>query len=852
MKPRTPMMQQYFDAKASHSGVLMAMRVGDFYEFYGEDAEVAAAALEITLTGKEDGANGRIAMAGVPYHSIEKYLARLVSLGHKVALCDQVEDPKTAKGLVRRAVTRVLTPGTLVEDTMLQAGANNYLAAFCIGDPMAGLAVLDPSTGEFVVTEIASEQATELATQELARIRPAELLVAQPEDEFALMAKARLGLAVSRFDFVRGPVAERALNQHFGVSQLAGFGLGSMEPGLSAAAAVLDYAARNGLVLDHVDTISSYQVQDYMAMDVATRRALEISANLHDGSRRHTLLAVVDQTVTAFGSRQLKRWLEQPLLDRAMVEARLDAVASLAKNHLHRSDLRDCLKPLHDLERLVSRCVSRLATPRDLAALRQTLLALPQLKGPLQALVAGRLEEVSGQVGDHSDLASLLERALMPEVPVHLRDGGVIADGFDAELDEVRHMSREGRQYIAEIEARERERTGISGLKIGFNSVFGYYLEVSKAHADKVPGDYIRKQTTANAERYVTAELKDREAAVLGAGERSITLETEIFSRIRSEVASNSRALLQTARALGEIDALAGFGEVSARMGFKRPEISEEDIIHISGGRHPVVEANSPQFVPNDTDLAEGSTRLMVLTGPNMSGKSTYLRQIALIVLLAQVGCFVPARACRIGLCDRIFARIGAKDEIALGQSTFMVEMLESAYILNHASSRSLVLFDEVGRGTSTFDGLAIAWAMIERLADLGSKTVFATHYHQLNQLADQLVGVQNFRVSVKEVGDDIIWTHRVLPGGTDRSYGIHVAKMAGLPRSVVERAKEVLNELEGTVETTAPRARQAKLQLTLFEAEEPQVLKDLREIDVDSLTPLQAIQILGDLQRRS
>ncbi len=845
-------MQQYFEAKDAHPGVLMAMRVGDFFEFYGEDAETAAAALEITLTGKEDGANGRIAMAGVPYHSVEKYLARLISKGHKVALCDQVEDPKQAKGLVRRAVTRVLTPGTVLEDSMLVAGANNYLAALTHDDEHAGLAVLDPSTGEFLVTEVVRDGWQETVLQELARLRPAELLVADPESEVATLAARQMGITVSKQELVKPQHAERALCQQFKVSQLAGFGLGGMRLGMVAAAAVLAYAKHNGLEMEHVDTVSSYSVEMYMSMDLSTRRALEISANLSDGSRRYTLLSVIDQTVTSFGARQLRKWLEQPLLDPVTIQARLEAVGNLVRNHLHRQDLRDALRALHDLERLVARCVAKLATPRDLVALRNTLVALPKLGPPLEAIAAGRLAELKPMIGDHQALGDLLSRALMPEVPTHLRDGGVIADGYDSELDLVRSMSREGRQYIAEIEARERERTGIGALKIGFNSVFGYYLEVSKTHSSKVPDDYIRKQTTANAERYVTAELKDREAAVLGAGERSLSLEAELFARLRSTVAEQSSSLLQTARALAEMDALAAFGEVSSQLGFRRPEIVPEDGIHIVGGRHAVVEANTRQFVPNDTTFEPDGTRLMVLTGPNMSGKSTYLRQIALIVLLAQVGCFVPARSCKMGLCDRIFARIGAKDEIALGQSTFMVEMLESAYILNHASPQSLVLFDEVGRGTSTFDGLAIAWAMIERLSEVGCKCVFATHYHQLNQLAEQLPGVANFRVSVKEVGEEIVWTHRVLPGGTDRSYGLHVAKMAGMPSAVVTRASQVLRELEGSSEMAAPKARRAQLQLTLFEGEEPEMVRELRELDVESLTPLQAIQLLGEWKQRT
>ncbi|MBN9501973.1 MAG: DNA mismatch repair protein MutS [Armatimonadetes bacterium 55-13] len=849
------MLQQYFRAKEEHPGVLLAMRVGDFYEFYGDDAETAATALEITLTGREDGGN-RIAMAGVPFHSVEKYLARLLQKGLKVALCDQLEDPKAAKGLVKRGVTRVLTPGTLMEDSMLSAGQSSFLAALCVQEGRAGLAILEPSTGEFTVTELSGEGIQERLLQELARVRPAELLVGAQGEDYGALARESLGATVTDLASPSLDRATRRLLDQFHVANLQGFGCDDKPSAIVAASMILAYAEKNRLPLSHVDSISTYSVDAYMRLDPATRRSLELSQNMADGSKKYTLLEVLDQTVTSMGSRLMRRWIEQPLLDLGAIHSRQDAVERLVGHALVRSDIREGLKKLSDMERLVSRVSTGLAGPRDLAALRTTLLALPHLAEPFRKIGVGRLEELRSQISDHHDLAHLLDSAVVAEPPHALRDGGVIKEGFDLELDKLRDLSKNGKSYIASLEQAERESTGISNLKVGFNSVFGYYLEVSKSNLDKVPGHYIRKQTTANAERYITAELKEHESLVLGAQEKAVALESELFQRLRQRIAEHTRALLQTARALAEYDVLASLAEVASRSGYVKPEIVAQDVLELESGRHPVVEAQSSGFVPNDLhiDATEGGTRsrMLILTGPNMAGKSTYLRQAALIVLMAQIGSFVPAKSCRIGLCDRIFARIGAKDELALGQSTFMVEMIESANILNHASDRSLVILDEVGRGTSTYDGLAIAWAMVEHLVEIGSKTMFATHYHQLNALADQMPGVANYRVAVEEFGDDIVWTHKVLPGGTDRSYGIHVARMAGVPSSVLGRATEILAELEEKSE--APKAIPAstqRLQLSLFEVEEPPVVKALQKLDVNQLTPLEALRLLDEWKRK-
>jgi DNA mismatch repair protein MutS len=844
------MMQQYFEAKSQHPGVLIAMRVGDFYEFYGEDADRAAAALQITLTARDDGPGNKISMAGVPYHSVEKYLAKLLQQGIKVALCDQLEDPKLAKGLVKRGVTRVLTPGTLVEDSMLPANANNYLAAICVVDGKAGLAVLDPSTGEFAITEIHGELEERLL-QELARLRPAELLVDEGAKAYGEVAVRALQSAVTPLP---SPAPERAVNmlqRQLQVANLQGFGCEDKPQAVAAAAMILAYAETNRLSLAHVDSLSTYSVDSYMRMDGSTRRSLEITQNLADGGKRYTLLEVMDATVTSMGARLMRRWLEQPLLDRVAIVSRQEAVERFADQGLVRGDLRDCLKRLSDIERLVSRAATGAANPRDLYALRTSLLSLPELGEPLRKVGLGRIQELREMMVDHGELAHQLDMALASEPPNMLRDGGVIKPNYDIELDRLRDLSRNGKSYIASLEAEERQTSGIGNLKVGFNSVFGYFLEVPKSQIDKVPANYIRKQTTANAERFITAELKEHESMVLGAEEKAVALESELFAKLRHRVAEQSRSLLQTARAIAEVDVLTALADVAVYRQFVKPQIVPDDVLEFQTGRHPVVEAASSGFVPNDLGIGVEAPRALIITGPNMAGKSTYLRQTALITLLAQVGSFVPAKACRLGLCDRIFARIGAKDELATGQSTFMVEMVESANILNHASSNSLVILDEVGRGTSTYDGLAIAWAMIERLAEIGAKTMFATHYHQLNQLADQMPTVANFRVAVEEKGDDIVWTHRVLPGGTDRSYGIHVAKMAGVPPTVLARATSILAELEGSKTPVAIPLSTERLQMTLFEFEAPPVQKALDEVDVNRLTPLEALKLLDDWKRR-
>jgi len=867
-KPQTPILQQYFRIKAQHPEVLLAMQVGDFYEFYGPDAELVARELEIVLTGREDGTNGRIPMAGVPIHSYERYFARLVQKGYRVAICDQVEDPKLAKGLVKRRVTRILTPGTVVEDSMLQATANNYLVAAVIGDPVHGLGVVDVSTGEFLTTEIGGEHRFEKLLDEIFRLEPAEILV--PEDQTELIQTLREQTSATITPISLGELVGRDARQillnHFGVETLRGFGCEEYTCGLDAAAAVLRYLQQNQFhALQHIRTLATYSVERFMYLDAVARHHLELTRNLMDGSRRYTLLSVLDSTCTPMGARLLKRWLDEPLLNVEAINARLDAVEALVQRNLHREALREKLRRMADLERLIARASTGTANARDLVALRSSLQELPALYAELQSLLdemempAALLQSLAPRLAPMEELRTLLERALVDDPPANLQAGGIIRDGFDPELDRLRQVRLEGRNWIAQLEAEERRRTGIPSLKVGYNAVFGYYIEVSKPHLNKVPPDYIRKQTTTQAERFITPALKEQEAILLGAEERINALEYELFTRVRDEVARNASTIQSLARAIAELDVLCAFAENAVRYHYTRPVVDTEDRLLIIGGRHPVVERyNENPFVPNDCHL-HPEQRLIILTGPNMSGKSTFIRQNALITLIAHIGSFVPADRAEIGLVDRIFTRVGARDELATGQSTFMVEMIETANILNNASPRSLVILDEIGRGTSTYDGLAIAWAVAEYLHAIGCKVLFATHYHYLNELANRLEGVANFRVAVKEQGDRIIWLHKVLPGGTDRSYGIHVARMAGVPPEVIERAEQILREFErrGVQASLAPPSEEAppirtkKIQLTLFEAEEHPIIEELRQLDPATLTPVEALMKLDQWKRR-
>jgi DNA mismatch repair protein MutS len=879
-------MQQYFRARAEHPGVVLLMRVGDFYEAYGEDAETIARALNITLTGRDD-SGARVAMAGVPHHATERYVARLIKQGFRVALMDQVEDPKLAKGLVKRRVTRVMSRGTIFEDALLDSKSNNYLVAAVVGEPVAGLGVVDVSTGEFLTTELDGERPVDKLIEEITRLDPAEVLVPEDSEELIDLIKETTGAPVTPYCANDGPSSRTSrdvLTAHFRTQSLRGFGCDEFTAGLDAAALVLQYLKQTQVnALAHITTLGTYSTREFMVLDSAARRNLEITTALGDGGRTRTLLGVIDYTVTPMGGRMLRRWIEEPLLDPKAINRRLDAVEELARAEILRGDLRDAQSGVNDIERLVSRCAAALANARDLVGLRDSLNRLPgicellsQCKSEGLVGICGRLGSAQSQLTDAptmlaeqkrayasgvEEIARLIERAIADEPAAGLRDGGIIKTGYSAELDALRTAAAEGRTWIANLESEERARTGIGSLKVGYNAVFGYFIEVTKANLAKVPADYIRKQTTAGGERYITPALKEYEAKVLGADEKAVDLEYSLFTGVRDRIAESAGILLGVARAVAELDVFAGFAELGIRARYARPTVDDGEVISIRAGRHPVVEKiqGGVSFVPNDCLLDCGENQLHVITGPNMSGKSTALRQAALITLLAQVGSFVPADEARIGVVDRIFTRVGAHDELATGQSTFMVEMNETANILNNASRRSMVVLDEIGRGTSTYDGLSIAWAVAEYLTRIGCKTLFATHYHHLNELARQIPSVKNYRVAVKEQGDHIVWLHRLVPGGTDRSYGIQVARMAGVPHEVVSRAKEILRSLEKNgarasgdlvgADSAIPAIKQ-KVQLTLFEAELHPAVEELESLDVSALTPIEALMKLDELQK--
>ena len=885
----TPMLSQYRAIKREHEDVILLFRLGDFYEMFGDDAKVAADALDLVLTSREVGKGRRIPMCGIPYHAADRYVARLLSAGHKAAICEQVEDPRKAKGLVKREVVRILTPGTVVEEYLLDERANTYLVSLAFAEERIGLAAVDSSTGEMVVTEFAGPSVwTELA-DEIARLQPAEVLLpeggdAQPELRRLLDGMAATVSEREDSEFI-AQSPEDHLRRHFGVSSLRGFGCEAMPAATEAAAAALAYLQRTQRSgVEQIRELHTYSRAEFMHVDATTRRNLELLASLRDGSRRHTLLWVLDSTVTPMGARLLVRWMTAPLLIREHIEARLDVVSAFLDDSPLRARVRDILRSIRDLERPVGRAAVGAATPRDLAGVRDSLRALPEfaatlsgLKGTagghangdastslsagmpaLQALVAG-----FDPVGD---LCDLLGRAIEDSPPALLREGGVIRAGYSPALDDLREARAKGKDWIAGLQERARVETGIKSLRVGFNQVFGYYIEVTKPNLHLVPEHYQRRQTMANAERFVTPELKEYESRVLGAEERILALEQELFADLRAKVAAEAARIQRASDVVARADVLACFAEVAAHNRYLRPSITDEDRLEIRAGRHPVVELTlqDERFVPNDAHLNCAEDQLLIITGPNMAGKSTYLRQIALIALMAQMGSFVPAESASIGIVDRIFSRVGASDDLATGQSTFMVEMTETANILRHATRRSLIILDEIGRGTSTFDGLSIAWSVAEYIHNaphLGAKTLFATHYHHLNELADTLPRVRNYRIAVKERGDQIVFLRQIVPGGTDRSYGIQVARLAGMPGDVIERAKQVLWSLEQSnhvggqpragADISARRAPPPD-QLALFGGAPDPLVEELRSIDVNALTPLDALNKLAELQRRA
>ena len=869
----TPMRRQYLALKKQYPDVILFFRLGDFYETFDDDARIVARVCDVVLTSRPVGNDLRVPLAGVPYHAIEGYVAKLLQAGYKVALADQMAD-EAVNGLVPRAVQRVITPGTIVEASLLDERRNNYLVALCLDAARAGLAYCDITTGEFAVTQIEDPEAARRVQEELSRLQPAEIVLA----EGSLADRERVWLPPGDHQPTISPyaswhfdeaTARQALLDQLQVKNLAAFGCEGKPLAISAAGVLVQYLAdHQPAALRQVRSLHTYSTAGFMALDEATRRNLELTQTIRTGSARGSLLGILDCTRTPMGGRLLRRWLGQPLLDVAAIEARLDAVATAHAAPMARAELRQALHNLGDLERWTNRAVQRIAQPRDLVGMRQALGRLPAIRALVQQWIdspqstAGNaLQRIVHQLDACEDVHALLMAAIADDPPAATGTLGIVRPGFAPELDDIAARAAHARQWVADLERAERERTGIKSLKVGYNKVFGYYIEVTHANQGLVPATYIRKQTLANAERYITPELKEYESLILNAEERLLDLETQIYRQVVEQVAAAAPRLLATAQALAELDVYLALAEVAALHRYVRPTIADDGRLEIIEGRHPVVEQTlaDVRFVPNDARLDE-TERIVILTGPNMSGKSTFLRQVALIALMAQIGSFVPATAAHIGLIDRIFTRIGAQDEIHAGQSTFMVEMTETANILHHATARSLLILDEIGRGTSTYDGLAIAWAVVEYIHNhlrLRARTLFATHYHELTDLAQRLPHVVNWNVAVAEQGDDVVFLHKIVPGAADRSYGVHVARLAGMPQAVVQRAEEILADLErsgaaGPRRLAAdPAEAMVVRQLTLFSLADP-IIEALKAIDISTLTPLEAINQLYQLQQQA
>lgn len=913
----TPMMQQYHEAKASCPDALLLFRMGDFYELFHDDAKTAAGILNLTLTSRDKGENPT-PMAGFPYHQLENYLAKLISRGHRAAVCEQVEDPKQAKGIVRREVTRVVTPGTLTDDALLDPRSNNYLATILLGPEhqdstqQCGIAWVELSTGRFTATQVPISRLAD----ELARIDPAECLWPESDSEKVPAFKPHSsgndhqsgGVAALRpqpperpqiptipagkFAVTRRPgwmfswkSAHPAALKQWGVHSLEGFGFDEAldELAIRAAGALVLYLHETQKTsLAHLDRLQRARPGDSLDIDEFTRRSLELTRSMREGRREGTLLAVLDRTVTAMGARMLAEWVAAPLTNLAQIHARQDAIAELLHDPRLLGEVREQLRGIYDMERLLSRVTTGRASPRDLQQVARTLKNLPPLKARLTARAAMLLNELEAQIDLCPELAGKLNTALADECPLALKDGGIIRPGYHAELDKLSELASGGKQWIAQYQATELERTGIHSLKVGFNKVFGYYIEITNTHSAKIPPEYIRKQTVKNAERYITPALKEYEEKILGADDKAKALEYELFLELREMAAIAAKRLRSTALALAQLDVLASLADLARAHNYCRPQVAEDAALRIIAGRHPVVDALAPAgtFVPNDTDCCTDAGFVLLITGPNMAGKSTYIRQVALITLLAQLGSFVPAKEATIGIADRIFARVGASDELARGQSTFMVEMTETARILNTATARSLVILDEIGRGTSTYDGVSLAWAVTEYLHErIGCRTLFATHYHELTELAEQLPGVRNLNVAVREWDEQVVFLHQIIPGAADKSYGIHVARLAGIPREVNDRAREILSQLEqqhidqhgsnqngtsdsllspmgGTASRSGRRAikpqqkRAGDLQMLLFEPLEHPLIDTIRQTDINTLTPMAALRLIQEWQR--
>ena len=873
----TPMMKQYMQTKEEYKDCILFYRLGDFYEMFFDDALTASKELEITLTGKNCGLEERAPMCGIPYHAVDSYLNRLVSKGYKVAICEQVEDPKTAKGIVKREVIRVVTPGTNLDTQGLDETKNNYIMCIVYMADRYGLSVADVTTGEYLVTELDSQ--TKLM-DELYKFMPSEIVC---NEAFYMSGldlddlKNRLHMAIYSLEawYFDDALCRETLQEHFKVASLEGIGLSDYECGMIASGALLKYleeTQKNSL--SHMSRLTRYATGNYMVLDSATRRNLELVETLREKQKRGSLLWVLDKTKTAMGARTLRKYVEQPLIDKESIVKRLDAVAELKDNAICREEIREYLNPVYDLERLVGKITYQSANPRDLIAFQSSLSMLPSVKCILKDMESDLLKEIYEELDPLEELCDLVGRAIQEEPPLAMKEGGIIKDGYNEEVDRLRKAKSEGKNWLADLETKEREKTGIKNLRIRYNKVFGYYLEVTNSFKDLVPDYYTRKQTLANAERYIIPELKELEDTILGAEDKLCALEYELYCEVRNTIAAELTKIQRTAKAVAKLDVIASLALVAERNNYVRPKINEKGVIDIRDGRHPVVEKMIPNdmFIANDTYLDDKKQRISIITGPNMAGKSTYMRQAALIVLMAQLGSFVPASSANIGLVDRIFTRVGASDDLASGQSTFMVEMNEVANILRNATSKSLLILDEIGRGTSTFDGLSIAWAVVEYISNsklLGAKTLFATHYHELTELEGKISNVNNYCIAVKEKGDDIVFLRKIVKGGADKSYGIQVAKLAGVPDPVINRAKEIVEELvtadiTGKVKNIAVQGNETKkktqkkldevdlTQFSLFDTvKDDDVLNELKELDISHMTPMDAMNKLYQLQNK-
>ena len=878
MAELTPMMKQYMETKSQYQDCILFYRLGDFYEMFFEDALTASRELEITLTGKNCGQEERAPMCGVPYHAAENYLNRLVSKGYKVAICEQVEDPKTAKGIVKRDVVRIVTPGTNLDTQALDETRNNYIMCIVYIADRYGVSVADISTGDYFVTEIPDSARL---MDEIYRFSPSEIIC---NEAFYMSGmdldgmKERLGITIYSLDswYFDDEVCRRKLLEHFKVSSFAGLGLADYDCGVISAGALLQYlleTQKNSM--SNLTHITPYASGKYMMLDSSTRRNLELCETLREKQKRGSLLWVLDKTKTAMGARTLRKYVEQPLIDKSEITKRLEAVGELKEQAVSREEIREYLSPVYDLERLVTKITYGSANPRDLTAFRGSLEMLPPIRYILEEMQCGLLKNIYKDMDALEDLCALIKEAIQEEPPIAMKEGNIIRDGYNEEVDKLRRAKSDGKEWLAKLESDEREKTGIKNLRIKYNKVFGYYLEVTNSYREMVPDYYTRKQTLANAERYITPELKELEDMILGAEDKLYALEYEIYCQVRDTIAAEVERIQKTAKAVAALDAFASLALVAERNNYVQPNINEKGVIDIKEGRHPVVEQMIPNdmFISNDTYLDDKKHRISIITGPNMAGKSTYMRQTALIALMAQVGSFVPAKSADIGLSDRIFTRVGASDDLASGQSTFMVEMTEVANILRNATSKSLLILDEIGRGTSTFDGLSIAWAVVEYISDtklLGAKTLFATHYHELTELEGKVSNVNNYCIAVKEKGDDIVFLRKIVKGGADKSYGIQVAKLAGVPELVIERAKEIVEELSNeditarvseiaVKEKSAKKSQKVKkydevdiAQMSLFDTvKDDDVLEELKNLDVGNMTPIDALNTIYRLQNR-